>query len=151
MYLYLENCLKVIEIQLIRFQLDLVRKTSYGLIRGYVARSETNSTIEFYAFKKVPYARAPLGKLRFQVNQENIFFNRFFTNMHFQEPVPPTKWPGIINTTNPSERCVQIKDDFNGEGVIGNEDCLYLEIFEPITVNPFHFLLFHRLFDFITD
>ncbi|KAF2902746.1 hypothetical protein ILUMI_03436 [Ignelater luminosus] len=97
--------------------LNLVRNTTYGSVRGYVKRSGANSSIEFYAFKGVPYAQPPLGKLR------------------FQEPIPPEKWTGIKNTTRPSDRCVQINDNFNGEGVVGTEDCLYLEVFEPITVN----------------
>ncbi|KAF2902749.1 hypothetical protein ILUMI_03439 [Ignelater luminosus] len=95
--------------------LNLVRTTTSGLIRGYVAHSEANTSVEFYAFKKVPYASPPLGKLR------------------FQEPLSPEKWSGIKDTTSPSSKCVQIEDDFNGKAVIGSEDCLYLEIFEPIT------------------
>lgn len=45
-------------------------KTIYGKIRGSVEKNCEG--IDFYAFKGIPYAKPPIGKLRFKVCQ--IFF-----------------------------------------------------------------------------
>ncbi|KAF2891920.1 hypothetical protein ILUMI_14253, partial [Ignelater luminosus] len=94
---------------------DLIRDTEYGKIRGELVRSAADPTVEFYSFKGVPYARPPTGQYRFKA------------------PYSAKSWSGVRNTTESAEKCVQIADNFNGKGVVGSEDCLYLEIFEPKT------------------
>ena len=64
------------------------------------------------AFRGIPYAAPPLGKLR------------------WRPPAVPLKWNGVRDASAFGNRCPQT--DFAG-GVQGNEDCLTLNIF---TSNP---------------
>ncbi|CAG7713563.1 unnamed protein product [Allacma fusca] len=59
----------------------------------------------YHAFKGIPFAKPPLGKLR------------------FESPQPPANWPGILNATQFNTGCAQ-------QGY-GTEDCLYLNVFSP--------------------
>ncbi|XP_044261769.1 venom carboxylesterase-6-like [Tribolium madens] len=72
----------------------------------------------FYKFEGVPYARPPVGKYR------------------FREPVSPKPWQGIWQAKI-LYKCMQ---NFQytppgGDFVIGDEDCLYLNIYSP-NVDP---------------
>eukprot|EP00095_Tigriopus_kingsejongensis_P012028 maker-scaffold593_size129216-snap-gene-0.28 protein:Tk12028 transcript:maker-scaffold593_size129216-snap-gene-0.28-mRNA-1 annotation:"acetylcholinesterase " len=84
--------------------LDVPRQ---GRLRGEVW--STFSEKEFHAFTSVPYAKAPLGKLRFQAPQD-------------AEP-----WEGIRDASNDTQTtCAQM--NFH-EVVEGVEDCLYLNVY----------------------
>ena len=45
---------------------DLVVETSYGKLQGH--RSQDIEHNEFFSFKGIPYAKPPVGDLRFEVS-----------------------------------------------------------------------------------
>ncbi|KAK4879934.1 hypothetical protein RN001_008080, partial [Aquatica leii] len=101
---------------------DVIRQTQYGLVQGEIRKSRAEGSVaEYYYFGGVPYARPPIGSLR------------------FQDPLPPIPWKGILNTSTYNHTCTQLDHISIGPNVIGNEDCLYLEISVPILkqVNDF--------------
>lgn len=62
-----------------------------------------------YAFRGLPYAAAPIGNLR------------------WRPPQPPAAWDGIRDATQFAPSCPQPQ----GATVVGNEDCLYLNVSTP--------------------
>ncbi|KAJ8961877.1 hypothetical protein NQ318_021495 [Aromia moschata] len=68
---------------------------------------------QYAAFLGIPYAKPPIGTLR------------------FEEPQPIEPWIGIWNATQ-SYICVQRTLGPSGT-IIGNEDCLYINVFIPDT------------------
>ncbi|KAI8424384.1 hypothetical protein MSG28_002908 [Choristoneura fumiferana] len=81
--------------------------TKDGAIRGYVDKQD-NST--YYKFKSIPYAKPPLGSLR------------------FMPPQSTAPWTEVLDCTKDSPVPVSIG---RGIKVTGQEDCLYLEITTP--------------------
>lgn len=67
----------------------------------------------FIAFRGIPYAKPPVGELR------------------FKDPVPPEPWSGNRDASKYGNIAVQV-DIFTQE-VIGDEDCLYLNVFTTDT------------------
>lgn len=65
-------------------------------------------------FKGIPFAKPPVGPLRFQSPQEN-------------------KWTGVFNATQFGHQCPQISSSTNKP--VGNEDCLTLNIYRPSNVS----------------
>jgi bile salt-stimulated lipase len=85
-----------------------VIQTSNGKIRGSI---ETYGFFKrIHTYKGIPYAKPPLGNLRFRA------------------PVPPENWTGIKNATKFGPICPQSDYTFK---VTGQEDCLYLNVFTP--------------------
>ncbi|KAI4493117.1 hypothetical protein M0802_009667 [Mischocyttarus mexicanus] len=66
---------------------------------------------EYFAFRGIPFAKSPIGKLR------------------FKDPLPPEKWIGIRNGSKFGNVCAQM-DKVSNE-VIGSDDCLYLNVYTP--------------------
>ena len=68
-----------------------------------------------HAFLGIPYAAPPIGELR------------------FRPPAPPTAWDGILDATAFGSNCPQI-----GllNSVVGNEDCLTLNLWRPADATP---------------
>ncbi|XP_069189262.1 pyrethroid hydrolase Ces2a isoform X1 [Procambarus clarkii] len=64
-----------------------------------------------YLFKGIPYARPPLGRLRFKA------------------PLAPKPWKGVRECTSWPSVCPYAFFDNN---VNGREDCLYLNVFTPL-------------------
>ncbi|XP_046590304.1 esterase E4-like [Neodiprion lecontei] len=81
-----------------------------GTIRGAKMVSYRNKT--FFAFNGIPYAKPPIGDLR------------------FKDPMPPDPWNGTIDSNHESEQCIQF-EPLIYEDTTGNEDCLYLNIYTP--------------------
>nr|CAH7751419.1 unnamed protein product [Callosobruchus chinensis] len=79
-------------------------------IYGHHLRSSLGR--RYYAFQDVPFAMPPLGKRR------------------FKEPQPVQPWKGVYNATKSTKLCTQKL----ANKMIGEEDCLYLNIYTP--VNP---------------
>ncbi|KAJ8924063.1 hypothetical protein NQ315_006840 [Exocentrus adspersus] len=76
-----------------------------GILRGRLLTDISGNL--FYGFQGIPYAKPPLGKLRFKA------------------PQPPDKWNGIRDATKEgNEPCAK-----RGDTVKGSEDCLFLNIF----------------------
>ncbi|KAL6419960.1 hypothetical protein ACFW04_011043 [Cataglyphis niger] len=63
----------------------------------------------YIAFRGIPYAKPPVGKLR------------------FKDPVPPEPWSGSRDSSKHGNIAVQ-KDPITRE-MIGDEDCLYLNVY----------------------
>ncbi|KAI1295438.1 Acetylcholinesterase [Halotydeus destructor] len=82
-------------------------KTKKGVIRGRVIQVVGQSVNEFAG---IPFAKPPLGKLR------------------FARPVAPSAWTGILDTTKYVQRnCWE-----NKQNRLLSEDCLYLSVWAPV-------------------
>lgn len=82
--------------------------TDYGEISGY-------KNGEIYVFTGIPYAKPPIGELRWKAPEE------------------PEKWSNILKTTEFAPSCPQ-KSFSQGDTssvITGNEDCLYLNVWSP--------------------
>jgi para-nitrobenzyl esterase len=102
-----------------------VRETAYGTVRGVDASASTGT----YAWKGIPFARPPVGELR------------------WQPPVAPVAWGGERDATRFGNACLQMGrlygpgannrfDDTIGQTLgtpVGSEDCLTLNIWRPAT------------------
>ncbi len=89
-------------------QVHPVVETDAGLVRG--------STVDgVSAFLSIPFAEPPEGDLRWRA------------------PQPPQPWSGELQATNWPAPCPQEDDD---HGAIGDEDCLYLNIWSPEDALP---------------
>lgn len=97
--------------------MEQIVTTAKGQIRG----TETASA---YVYKGVPYAKPPVGNLRWHA------------------PVPMDKWDGVLDAVNFQSRCPQPKEKegsfyhkefFSNEEFVPpmSEDCLYLNIWTP--------------------
>lgn len=88
---------------------DIVVSTPLGKVRGF--RMTSRDGRDFLAFTSIPYAKPPVGHLRFQP----------------PEPVEP--WEGIKDATVEVPNCLSIDMYAPDPKVIGTEDCLVLSIF----------------------
>ncbi|XP_061409954.1 acetylcholinesterase-like isoform X1 [Lethenteron reissneri] len=93
----------------------VIRTVARGKLQGL--RINLGQGISVEAFVGVPYAKPPIGDLR------------------FKKPVPLEKWDGVYNATTFSPACYQ-KPWFLEEISFGkfdhfDEDCLYLNVFIP--------------------
>ena len=88
--------------------------TEFGQIQGTM-----NGAVA--QFLGIPYAKPPIGTLR------------------WKSPQNPDNWSEILNTTSFAPACPQRNFDQGGSSnstIIGNEDCLYLNIWSPQLANP---------------
>jgi para-nitrobenzyl esterase len=83
---------------------ETLRQTIYGEISG---KEDAAST---WAWLGIPYAKPPSGGLRWKTPQD------------------PDAWGGVKETTAFCSQCPQY---INTGEIIGNEDCLYLNIWRP--------------------
>jgi acetylcholinesterase len=97
----------------------LVVETSTGLMRGF---ARTIFEREVHGFYGVPFAKPPVGPLR------------------FRKPAPLEPWHGVLNATRMPNSCIQERYDyflgFEGEEMWNpntnvSEDCLYMNIWVP--------------------
>lgn len=80
--------------------------TTTGSVRGRSA--ETVYGHSYFYFDGIPYAKPPLGELR------------------FRETVEVPKWSGIKDCTQSRSKCIQWNRRVNE--IQGSEDCLYLNV-----------------------
>ncbi len=100
----------------------LVRETKYGKVEGTIFQSELwGETITTYAWLGVPYAKAPVGELRWKAPRPPEPWQEIKSCKKF--PPPCTQYAGLMATMD----CEKF-----GE-VVGSEDCLYLNIWRPPT------------------
>ncbi|XP_039449690.1 juvenile hormone esterase-like [Culex pipiens pallens] len=79
----------------------------------------TRSALEGYQFEAffgIPYAKPPLGKLR------------------FKDPVQVESWVGNYDATFERSKCIQKNDARPQSFVEGSEDCLYLNLYRPLHI-----------------
>ncbi|XP_015111874.1 acetylcholinesterase isoform X2 [Diachasma alloeum] len=86
--------------------------TDKGFVRGVLLKTVQNS-VEYSAFKGIPYGKPPLGYLR------------------FKPPVEADSWDYTLDATSEPERCPQFAP--RTAHLTGNEDCLYLNVYTPKT------------------
>uniref|UniRef100_A0A336LYR5 Carboxylic ester hydrolase n=1 Tax=Culicoides sonorensis TaxID=179676 RepID=A0A336LYR5_CULSO len=102
---------------------ELEVETQFGKIKGFVKD-------HFTGFEGIPYAEPPLGNLR------------------FESPVPlRRKWGTVLNASKPGNTCLQwthLALD-NDDKLVGDEDCLYLNIYTPKNISKLEKLpvIFH--------
>ena len=92
---------------------DPIAKTDYGRLKGYVDQDK-----EVLVWKGVPYARPPVGELRWAA------------------PLDPEPWHGVRNAISPAPKCTQLftTEEWIRTGVVdpdSSEDCLYVDIYRP--------------------
>lgn len=103
--IYLHICFAFVDVD------DLILKINDGEIHGRYITSLSGRTIS--AFTGIPFARPPVGDLRFRAPQKVV------------------PWNGTLLTQNDSPICPQI-DTFGGSTTFdGDEDCLYLNVYVP--------------------
>ncbi|XP_063922124.1 esterase B1-like isoform X2 [Zophobas morio] len=86
-----------------------VVSTTNGKLRGKVGTAFNDRL--FYSFQGIPYAKPPLGALRFKA------------------PQPPEPWTGIKDATHEGNDCVSRHTVLRT--LIGSEDCLTLNVYTP--------------------
>ncbi|KAK0175124.1 hypothetical protein PV327_008903 [Microctonus hyperodae] len=84
-------------------------KIEQGQLRG-VAEKNFNGK-NYFAFRGIPYAKPPLGNLR------------------FKDPELPERWFGVRDAFNFGDQCAQ--RDLMTCKMFGSEDCLYLNVYTP--------------------
>lgn len=82
--------------------------TPQGTLRGLSKNARNGDT--FSAFYGVPFARPPLGDLR------------------WQPPQPSPSWDGVLDATKEADECYQ-NDLYSPQKAVGSEDCLYVNVF----------------------
>ncbi|XP_046467801.1 esterase FE4 isoform X2 [Neodiprion pinetum] len=87
----------------------VVKLRGLGRLRGVVEKNVDGGS--YLAFKGVPYAEPPIGRLR------------------FSDPTPVKSWSGIRDASNYGAPCAQY--DFINKTIIGGDDCLYLNVYLP--------------------
>ncbi|KAK7873003.1 hypothetical protein R5R35_000303 [Gryllus longicercus] len=85
-------------------------RVEQGSLRGRTIISKTG--LAYFSFKGVPYAKPPLGPLR------------------FKDAVPPESWEGHRDALVEGSICTQL--NLEVKDFIGSEDCLYLNVYTPI-------------------
>ncbi len=83
---------------------DLVVSLASGDVQGDMAG-------EARRFLRIPYAKPPLGELRWRA------------------PQPNDPWKGVLHETTFVDSCPQLADQ--GSPASNNEDCLYLNVWAP--------------------
>ncbi len=84
-----------------------VRETSLGQVKGVEVGN-------LMAFKGIPYAKPPVGDLR------------------FAPPEPAEPWTGILEASQFGSDCPQSGSAFNGFVDSLEEDCLFLNVYTPL-------------------
>ncbi|XP_018571949.2 esterase FE4-like [Anoplophora glabripennis] len=83
---------------------DPVVTVREGKVRGKISTDFDGN--HFYSFQGIPYAKPPLGDLRFKA------------------PEPPEKWNGILDATENGNECYAKSNIYTG-----SEDCLFINVF----------------------
>ncbi|XP_031841726.1 carboxylic ester hydrolase [Nomia melanderi] len=89
----------------------LLVKTKNGTLSGLVMK--TRREREFVGFRGIPYALPPLGELR------------------FEPPKPSAAWNGVRPAKEDAKICTQRNIYTHDDKIIGEEDCLYLNVYTP--------------------
>lgn len=110
-----------------------VLETPLGKLKGYTRRSRKGR--EYLAFYKVPYAKPPIGDLRFKVifNGFYVLSHILFIQNHFflfsKDPQHVNPWVGIREFDEVAPSCIQKSKHTQDNVITGEEDCLYSNIY----------------------
>ncbi|XP_076643336.1 carboxylic ester hydrolase-like [Halictus rubicundus] len=86
-------------------------KIKNGTLSGLVMK--TRHGREFAGFRGIPYALPPLGELR------------------FEPPMPSAAWNGVRPAKEDAKICTQRNIYTHDDEIVGDEDCLYLNVYTP--------------------
>lgn len=89
----------------------VVISIAQGKLKG--GEAKTDNGVAYYEFLGIPYAKPPIGNLR------------------FRNPQPPESWDGERDATFITEDKVCRQTDILRGKQIGSEDCLYLNVYTP--------------------
>ena len=90
----------------------VIVQTNLGPVSGSVRN--TSQGRPYLSFQGLPYAAPPVGPLR------------------LLPPQPPAAWSSVLDLSGDSEvRCPQLSETISGD-LLGQEDCLLLNIFAPV-------------------
>lgn len=87
-------------------------KLKQGTLVGHRESTVFNKRL-YFAFYRVPYAKPPIGKLR------------------FKDPKPPQKWKQVYDARVEFHGACAQAHIVHKHGLFGVEDCLYLNIYTP--------------------
>ncbi|KAK3101080.1 hypothetical protein FSP39_000808 [Pinctada imbricata] len=93
--------------------------SSFGRMKG-IEKAINNGSTKVYEFLKIPYAKPPVGKLR------------------FQKPQPHDKLSGLYDATKFGPSCMQnitIANMYEHGHLKVSEDCLHLNVYVPHDLN----------------
>ncbi|CAD1471932.1 unnamed protein product, partial [Heterotrigona itama] len=81
--------------------------------QGKLEGAELKSALglSYLAFRGIPFAAPPVGNLR------------------FKDPQPPVPWTGIKDISKDQKYCAPQKEELAPFDIIGDEDCLYLNVY----------------------
>ncbi|CAH2039797.1 unnamed protein product, partial [Iphiclides podalirius] len=83
----------------------------HGKLEG--GKTKNDNGFEYYEFLGVPYAKPPLGELR------------------FKSPQPPEPWEGVRDAKVINKDNISLQVDIMTGQSAGSEDCLYLNVYTP--------------------
>jgi len=86
----------------------VILDTKYGQVRGLLRKTVYDKEL-YFAFEGIPYAKPPVGDLRFKA------------------PQPPEPWQGVLNCT--TNRSKPLQRNMLLGIVEGSEDCLHLNVY----------------------
>lgn len=89
------------------YKKGITQETKYGNVRGY-ENVEENALV----WKGIPYAKAPVGDLRWKA------------------PEDPAPFEGTFDATKPGNIAIQS----SAQGIVGSEDSLNIDIYRPNTI-----------------
>ncbi|CAL7940611.1 unnamed protein product [Xylocopa violacea] len=92
----------------------LLVRVKQGQLRGILVENVYGG--HYLAFNGVPYAKPPIGPLR------------------FKDPEPAEPWTGVRNATKYGGICAQFET--LTRKLIGDDDCLYLNVYRPVGDAP---------------
>ncbi|XP_063985981.1 juvenile hormone esterase-like [Diachasmimorpha longicaudata] len=90
-------------------ELSEIVATSNGPVQGEILIT-VEKNISYASFNGIPYAKAPVGNLRFQA------------------PVAVDNWKEVLDAAGQRQGCPQFGTEY-----IGDEDCLFLNVYTPQT------------------
>lgn len=94
---------------------NLIVTTNSGRVQGVTLRTLLKNK-EYIAYRGIPYAHPPVGDLRFKA----------------PEPIAP--WQGVLQATDYANSCLVVyQSKLYPLNNTQSEDCLYLNVFTPVT------------------